>query len=63
MGPQYKKGANKLYGVQWRAGDMVRKLEHLTHRERQKTGLDREKGAKVGSNFSFPLSNGYYLEE
>lgn len=45
------------------AGEMVRKLEHLTYRERQKTGLDREKGAKVESNFSFPLSNGYYLEE
>lgn len=59
MGPQYKKDANKLCRVQWRASEMVRKLEHLTYRERQKTGLDREKGVKVGSNFSFPLSNGY----
>lgn len=45
------------------ASEMVRKLEHLTYRERQETGLDREKGANVESNFSFPLSNGYYLEE
>lgn len=59
VGPQYKKDANKLCRVQWRASEMVRKLEHLTYRERQKTGLDREKGVKVGSNFSFPLSNGY----
>lgn len=63
MGPQYEKDANNLYRVQWRASEMVRKLEHMTYRERQKTGFGREKGAKVGSNFSFPLSKGYYLEE
>lgn len=63
LGPQYKKDANNLYRVQWRASEMVKKLEHMTYRERQKTGFGREKGAKVGSNFRFPLSKGYYLEE
>lgn len=42
---------------------MVRRLAHMTYRERQKAGFGREKRAKVGSNFSLPLSNGYYLEE
>lgn len=50
--------ANKLDRVQWRATGMVRGL-HMIYRERQKAGFGREKGAKVGSNFSLPLSKGY----
>lgn len=33
------------------------------YRERQKDGFVRERRAKVGSNFSLPLSKGCYLEE
>ena len=48
--------------VQWRDTGMVRKLEDMMHRERQKAGFGREKRAKVASNFSLPLSKGCYLE-